>query len=305
MRALPANVFAAEYLAGDLAAARSALVVCNGGASTAYQALAAGVPVVGIPYNLDAYLAMTAIRDAGAGVLVRAGNCSEAAVSGAVRRALSEEPMRRAAREVAVRFERYDARARFRRFVDEVVGIGSTVARHASVAVLAFLLSYSLVRHAAAHPGTGSTPASFEVVDEEKHAVALSSLRGRPVLIVFEDRDGTAQNELLKTRIGLTVKAKGLGKKMSFLPIASVSAFASWPARGFVEKALTDAAKKAGTHVYADWTGDARTKLAAPAGKSTIVLLDGKGRAVWSTSGALDSVAQDRFLEVLVQCVAG
>jgi UDP:flavonoid glycosyltransferase YjiC (YdhE family) len=69
---LPSNVFAAPYLPGLLAAQRSRLVVCNGGNLTAYQALAAGVPVLGIAGNLDQLLNMQAFERAGVGHTLRA-----------------------------------------------------------------------------------------------------------------------------------------------------------------------------------------------------------------------------------------
>ena len=95
---LPANVRAEAFVRGDLAARRAALVVCNGGGSTAYQALAEGTPVLGLPFNLDQYLAMEAMVAAGAGVLVRSGTATAQEVRAAVQRALQlKEGARRAA----------------------------------------------------------------------------------------------------------------------------------------------------------------------------------------------------------------
>src|SRR5207247_2269556 len=51
LTAVPDNVRVASYLPGSAAAERSALVLCNGGSPTSYQALAAGVPVLGIASN--------------------------------------------------------------------------------------------------------------------------------------------------------------------------------------------------------------------------------------------------------------
>ena len=47
-RAVPGNVHVAEYLPGDVVAGRSRLVICNGGSPTTHQALATGVPVLGL-----------------------------------------------------------------------------------------------------------------------------------------------------------------------------------------------------------------------------------------------------------------
>ncbi|WP_157265193.1 glycosyltransferase [Azohydromonas aeria] len=66
------NVFVADYLPGTEAAARSSVVVCNGGSPTSLQALSAGVPVLAIASNMDQFMNMAAIVRAGAGSLMRA-----------------------------------------------------------------------------------------------------------------------------------------------------------------------------------------------------------------------------------------
>jgi UDP:flavonoid glycosyltransferase YjiC (YdhE family) len=45
---VPANVRIADYLPVDIASRRAQLVMSNGGSLTTYQALASGVPVIGI-----------------------------------------------------------------------------------------------------------------------------------------------------------------------------------------------------------------------------------------------------------------
>ena len=89
---LPANARAVPLVRGDLAARAASVVVCNGGASTAYQALAEGTPVVGLPSNLDQYLSMQAIERAGAGILLRSGTATPAQVRLAYERARHLRP---------------------------------------------------------------------------------------------------------------------------------------------------------------------------------------------------------------------
>jgi UDP:flavonoid glycosyltransferase YjiC (YdhE family) len=79
--ALPEHTWVAPYLPGVDAAKGADLVVCNGGSATVYQAFAAGVPVLGIPANLDQYLMMDYVRQYGAGESVRAGEASLAALT--------------------------------------------------------------------------------------------------------------------------------------------------------------------------------------------------------------------------------
>lgn len=78
---LPANTWVAPYLPGIQAAGRADFVICNGGSATVYQAFAAGVPVLGIPNNLDQYLMMDYVQRYGAGEMLRAGAASLSAVA--------------------------------------------------------------------------------------------------------------------------------------------------------------------------------------------------------------------------------
>jgi UDP:flavonoid glycosyltransferase YjiC (YdhE family) len=65
-----------EYLPGELVCKRAALVVCNGGSPTTNQALVNGVPVLGIPRNMDQFLNMETIQKFGAGLSLRADRLS-------------------------------------------------------------------------------------------------------------------------------------------------------------------------------------------------------------------------------------
>jgi UDP:flavonoid glycosyltransferase YjiC (YdhE family) len=109
------NLFCAPFLPGHQAVARAALVISNGGSTTGYQALAGGVPVLGIASNLDQFLAMKAITTVGAGVVLRAGSLKESAVGEAVKRLLAEPGFAQAARTVAQDFAQYDSAQRFER----------------------------------------------------------------------------------------------------------------------------------------------------------------------------------------------
>jgi UDP:flavonoid glycosyltransferase YjiC (YdhE family) len=86
-----ANVHVADWLPGDQVAARARIVICNGGSPSAYQALAAGAPVIGLAANLDQYLAMGAVEQAGLGRRLRAGTASADRVATAIRDLLADE----------------------------------------------------------------------------------------------------------------------------------------------------------------------------------------------------------------------
>jgi UDP:flavonoid glycosyltransferase YjiC (YdhE family) len=87
---LPGHVHVADYLPGDLVARRSSLVVCNGGSPTSHQALLAGVPVLGIPDNLDQVLNMSYLKQAGVGDWLAPRNASADAIERLARRLLDD-----------------------------------------------------------------------------------------------------------------------------------------------------------------------------------------------------------------------
>jgi len=115
------NVWAAPYLPGQETAARASLVVCNGGSATAYQALAEGVPVLGICSNMDQFMTMGCIQAAGAGLGLRASQARADAVAAGARELLQRAEYRTAAAAIAREFRDYRAPERFRRFVEETV----------------------------------------------------------------------------------------------------------------------------------------------------------------------------------------
>ena len=105
----------ADFLPGDAAAARSRLVVCNGGSPTSQQALAAGTPVLGICCNIDQMLNMRGLTAAGAGIALRADRASPERI----RRAAAELMARDDADRQRLRaLGRSEAPERFRRFVE-------------------------------------------------------------------------------------------------------------------------------------------------------------------------------------------
>jgi len=114
---LPDNVHAAPFVDGRAACARARLVIHNGGSSTGYQALMAGTPVLGIPCNLDQYLASERIDARGAGLSLRSGSLTEKKVAQAVRQLLDEDGFAGHANLLRESFGAHDASENFRQFV--------------------------------------------------------------------------------------------------------------------------------------------------------------------------------------------
>lgn len=91
-----------DFLPGHLACEKAMLVICNGGSPTTNQALTHGVPVLGIPHNMDQFLNMRAISEFGAGMAIRSDRITESAVKHSVNRILSDRRFTANAERLAV-----------------------------------------------------------------------------------------------------------------------------------------------------------------------------------------------------------
>jgi UDP:flavonoid glycosyltransferase YjiC (YdhE family) len=108
-----ANVFLANYLPGTAAAARADLVICNGGSPTCQQALAAGVPVLGLPGNLDQFLNMAALVRSGVGAMLRADRTSPSRLRRSAAALLVDADVRKRAQRFAALCSQLDAKDAF------------------------------------------------------------------------------------------------------------------------------------------------------------------------------------------------
>jgi len=165
------------------------------------------------------------------------------------------------------------------------------------VFVFTFIVSLVAVE-AAALIRTGSTLGDFKVHDHQDKGYSISALyAGKAALIVFEDKDAGKQNQAFKKRFAALQKT--LGGKVVLIPVADVSAYDYWPAKGFVKDALRDAGKKVGVKVYADWSGKGKTALAAPAKRSNLVLVDKTRKVLWASAGQLTKAQEDQLLDLV------
>ena len=118
---LSTNIHVAAYLPGDEASRRAQLVICNGGSPTSYQALSAGVPVIGIPSNLDQFLNMETLKRAGVGTSIPADRLQPSSLAKLAHDILNASTYAAAARALAHTIQRYDLVGRFNTLIEAVV----------------------------------------------------------------------------------------------------------------------------------------------------------------------------------------
>ncbi len=105
---LPDNFFATEYAPGSALMEKSAVVVCQGGNGTIYQALSHGVPIIGIPtmhdqeFNLDRVVAL------GAGIHLSDLRFRPEHLKHAIQEVLENNEYREGARQQQVDLKQFD-----------------------------------------------------------------------------------------------------------------------------------------------------------------------------------------------------
>lgn len=116
---LPANVFAEDFLPGAAVLAQADACVFNGGAATGYQALAAGVPVLGLPSNADQFFHAQAVAASGAGLWIRARSTNAKNLHAALRQLLEAPQFCASARRLASAIHARSAEQAFCAFMEE------------------------------------------------------------------------------------------------------------------------------------------------------------------------------------------
>lgn len=115
---IPANIYMENYIPALEIIKKSALVICNGGSPAVYQAFFAGVPVLGIPSNIDQFFVMDAVEKSGAGLMLRPMHLNEKRLKLSIGRLLVEKEFEIAAKKIQAEMEEYDAAKIFSDFVE-------------------------------------------------------------------------------------------------------------------------------------------------------------------------------------------
>ena len=152
---------------------------------------------------------------------------------------------------------------------------------------------------AVALPGVGDEAPSGKVEDADGKQLDTKTLKGKPILVVYEDRDSATQNATLKKELGELAKGDKYKTKIALTAVADVSAFDFWPVKGFVKDAIREESKKAGTTIYCDWNASFRKAFKLSKGKSSVLLVGKEGKVLFAGEGALSADDRKKLLALL------
>ncbi len=165
--------------------------------------------------------------------------------------------------------------------------------------VAALALSIFGSSPALALPTTGDAAPNARLEDADGRALELRAFKGKPILIVYEDKDSAPQNQPLKEALSQATRGDHYKSTLVVAAIADVSAYDYWPAKGFVKDAIREESRKQGTTVYCDWSGAFRAAYRFKSGLSSVVLVGRDGHVLFAAEGAVGPEDRQRLLGLL------
>lgn len=163
----------------------------------------------------------------------------------------------------------------------------------------ALALVVAIPSAAAALPAVGELRPAARAVDADGRAVDLRSVNGRPILVVYEDKDSSSMNAPLKRELSVLARGDRYRNAVALVPVADVEGYDYWPVRGFVKDAIRDESKKIGATIYCDWDGSFRRAAGLRRGTSSVVLIGRDARVLFASEGPLPKPDRDRLLRLL------
>jgi len=159
---------------------------------------------------------------------------------------------------------------------------------------------------ALAVPEVGALRSAASVMDADDRTLDLRSINGKPILVLYEDKDSATMNAPLKADLARLAKGDRYKNAVALVPVADVQGFDFWPIRGFVKDSIRSESKKVGATIYCDWDGAFQRAAKLKRGTSSVVLIGRNARVLFAVEGALTKEQRDQLIELLrVQVEAG
>ena len=155
---------------------------------------------------------------------------------------------------------------------------------------------------AGAEESSGDSAAALLEVPLETSRGASAKLEHfahRPLVVFYEDRGSSQENERLKEALFALGQARGKLEAVAVVGVANLAAWNWVPARQFAQLGVADAEKKAGVPVLIDWQGAlTRAPVQLSAHRSTVLIVH-RGAVLFRQAGTLSPGDSERFFSVL------
>ncbi len=161
------------------------------------------------------------------------------------------------------------------------------------------LVCLGVPRWARSVPALGSDAPELTLEDAWSRTVTLSAFKRMPVLVVYEDKDSSSQNQPLKDELSKLAKGDRYRKSVALIAVADVASYDYWPIRDFVKHSIRKESSKLQTTIFCDWDGHVRRTLSLDAGSSNVVLFGKDGRVLFAEAGTISAERSAELLRLL------
>lgn len=158
---------------------------------------------------------------------------------------------------------------------------------------------------ALALPKEGGAAPNARIEDSEGAGLELKTLKGKPVVIVYDDRASAPTSEAYRKELVKLLKSAPFASNVKLLVVADVSPYDFWPARGTVKDAVRDETKKQGTTVYCDWTGGIRLGFKLKKEVTSVLMIDKDGNVAFAFEGIPGASDKQRLEKALRANIGG
>lgn len=182
---------------------------------------------------------------------------------------------------------------------------GRLVARTVGAALPVLLAVWLGVTSALALPAVGEMGKNVDLEDADGKVIKLEALVGKPILLVYEDKESTKMNQPFKDELSKLAKGDKYRDKVALAAVADLTAYNYWPVKGFVKDSIREESKKLGTTIFCDWTGHVQVSYAFRKKTSSIVLLNKQGRVIFASEGKMSAEQRKQAIDLLRAEVEG
>lgn len=145
----------------------------------------------------------------------------------------------------------------------------------------------------------GSLRPAAQVSDADGRTLDLRAINGKPILVLYEDKDSSKMNEAFKADLSRLAKGDRYRNAVALVPVADVQSFDFWPARGFVKDSIRGESKKVGATIYCDFDGAFQRAAGFKRGTSSVMLVGRDARVLFSSEGPLAKEQRDKLISLL------
>lgn len=150
-----------------------------------------------------------------------------------------------------------------------------------------------------AEPPVLSAPANFVLEETSGRMRSLTEVRGRVVVVFYEDREHTDDNREMKLTLHRFLEDNGLRGRVTTYGVANVAGI-DGVVRDLARSAIRAIAERNGIQILLDWSGALqRAPFDFPAIGSTIALFDREGCLRYRATGPHTAERRTAFFRTL------